>query len=145
MNAQICSKYEKKGCCQWSHCAHYACEDVTIEDKFKTRFCASCRMGMVTAIEAEAALQRKTKLAHKDEGPQFFYTGTAYMDGTYRYEYVNTGEIFGSRREPDNEKTIHEIGLNWLYNVRHLELEHKGEQPYQQKSKKQTTMDDYCK
>ena len=144
MNAQICTKYKKKGCCQWSHCTHYVCDDVTIEVNFKTRFCVSCRMCMLNDIDAEAKLQRETKLAHTAEGPQFLYTGTAYMDGQYIYEYVNAREKFGSTRSPDDEQTIQEIGLNWLYNLRHLEIDHKGEKPYQ-KPKKQTTMDDYCK
>jgi hypothetical protein len=144
MNFQICSKYEKGGeCCKWLHCAHYACVDVTLEEEFKTRFCATCRMGMVRDIDVEARLQRETKLAHVDEGPQFLYTGTAYMDGTYRYEYVNEKEIFGSRDSPDEEETIHKIGLHWLYNVRHTMLEHKEEPPYQQKTKKQTTLDNF--
>jgi hypothetical protein len=144
MDAQIMGKYEKKGCCQWAHCKHYACEDVTIEVNFKTRFCTNCRMRMVNDIDVEATRQRETKLAHTDEGPQFLYTGTAYIDGQYIYEYVNMGGKFGSTRSPDDEQTIQEIGLNWLYNLRHLELDHKGEKPYQ-KPMKQTTMDDYCK
>jgi hypothetical protein len=100
-------------------------------------------MGMVNDIEVEARLQRETKLKHVDEGPQFLYTGTAYMDGTYRYEYVNQKEVFSCRDSPDDEATIHKIGLNWLYNIRHTMLSHKDEPPYQQKTKKQTTMDNF--
>ena len=101
-------------------------------------------MKMVVDIQCDASEQRKTKLEHISEGPQFIYSGTAYMDGQYIYEYVNTGEKFGSMRVPEDEPTIQEIGLHWLYNLRHLELDHKGEKPYA-KPMKQTTMDDYCK
>ena len=148
MNSQICTKYEKKGCYHFygSHCTHYACEESIEAIDFKIRFCASCRIHMINDIDAEAALQRETKLAHTDEGPQFLYTGAAYMDGRYIYEYVNAREKFGSTRSPDNEQTIQEIGLNWLYNIRHLELDHKGEKPYPKPTKtKQTTLDDYFK
>ncbi|CAB3982329.1 Hypothetical predicted protein [Paramuricea clavata] len=105
-------------CCNGWHCKHEDCFVGEPEEKPEgpdiRQFCGHCKMGIYHFSQQNKRIERETKAKHTEEGPQFMYTGYQYCDGQYKYEYVNTGEIFGSITEPVDDLTINQIGLQWL-------------------------------
>ncbi|CAB3993357.1 Hypothetical predicted protein [Paramuricea clavata] len=139
-------KVFQSACCNGWHCKHEECfvGDVLPLEPDIRQFCDYCRMGIYHLSQKKVQENRDEKSKHAHEGPQFLYTGYQYCDGVYKYEYVNSGEYFGSCTEPLNEMIINCVGLEWL--SRREEIQ-KNSLPKastkEEKDKKQTTIDKF--